>query len=52
MRKLNELQVKLIKERFGKIADLVIKKVERIKLEMTFDELVEFAYDIIQQQAE
>lgn len=47
MRRLNEKQVKVIQVKYGKIADLVIRKVEEIKLEDNFEALVDFAVDMV-----
>lgn len=52
MKKLNELQKEMIMKRFPKLGHLVIMRVEKIKLEMTFEEKIDFAYDIICEQAE
>jgi hypothetical protein len=50
--KLNQLQKEMIMKKFPKLGDLIIMKVEKLKLQYEFEEAIDFAYDIIREQAE
>jgi hypothetical protein len=50
--KLTQQQKEIIMNKYARLGHLVIMRVEKIKLEMTFDEAIDFAYDIIREQAE
>ena len=53
MKKLNELQKQMIMKRFPRLGHLVIYQAEKIKLDIKdFEELVDFAYDIVLEKAE
>jgi hypothetical protein len=50
--KLNQLQKEMIMKRFPKLGHLIVMKVEKLKLQYEFEEAIDFAYDIIMEQAE
>lgn len=50
--KLNQLQKEMIMKRFPKLGHLIVMKVEKLKLQYELDEAIDFAYDIIMEQAE
>jgi hypothetical protein len=50
--KLNELQKEMIMKRFPRLGHLIVMKVEKLKLQYELDEAIDFAYDIIMEQAE
>lgn len=52
MRKLNLQEKEIVMKKYGKVGYLVIAKVEKLKLDYTLDEAMDFAYDILQEQAE
>lgn len=52
MMKLTEEQKEIVRQRYSRLSNLVIDRMERIKLELTFEEAMDFAYDIICEQAE
>jgi hypothetical protein len=52
MRKLNQVQKDMINKRFPWLGHLVIIQVEKLKLEYTLDEAINFAYDIVLDNAE
>jgi hypothetical protein len=53
MRKLNELQINMIKKQFGNIGNLVVQYVEKYGNEKeTLQNDIDFAYDIMLQHAE
>jgi hypothetical protein len=53
MRKLNELQVAMIKKDFGRLANIIIINVQKYGKETeTLANDIELAYDIMLQQAE
>lgn len=53
MRKLNELQVEMIKKNFGRLAYIIVNNVERYGKETeTLENDIDYAYDIMLQQAE
>jgi hypothetical protein len=39
-------------KRFPKLGHLIVMKVEKLKLQYEFEEAIDFAYDIIMEQAE
>jgi hypothetical protein len=50
--KLNQLQKEMIMKRFPRLGHLIVMKVEKLKLQYELDEAIDFAYDIIMEQAE
>jgi hypothetical protein len=50
--KLNQLQKEMIMKKFPKLGHLIVMKVEKLKLQYELDEAIDFAYDIIMEQAE
>ena len=53
MRKLNELQVAMIKKDFGRLANIIILNVKKYGKETeTLENDIDLAYDIMLQQAE
>jgi hypothetical protein len=50
--KLNDLQKEMIMKRFPRLGHLIVMKVEKLKLQYELDEAIDFAYDIIMEQAE
>jgi hypothetical protein len=50
--KLNELQKEMIMKRFPRLGHLIVMKVEKLKLQYELNEAIDFAYDIIMEQAE
>ena len=50
--KLNQLQKEMIMKKFPKLGHLIVMKVEKLKLQYEFEEAIDFAYDIIMEQAE
>jgi hypothetical protein len=52
MRRLNDLQKEMINKRFPNLGHLVIMQVEKLKLEYELEEAINFAYDIVLDNAE
>jgi hypothetical protein len=53
MRKLNELQIEMIKKNFGRLAHIIIMNVQKYGKETeTLENDIDNAYDIMLQQAE
>jgi len=53
MRKLNELQVAMIKKDFGRLANIIILNVQKYGKETeTLENDIDYAYDLIREHAE